>query len=547
MAVNVEKLHRHFSTLVERRMAIEPLWRETAKYYLPTSMTWQSGLGTSFTSTVPQRGIQVFDDTPAWAAGRFAAAMLGMIMNPGQKWLEFELYTDHDNLSDAGKAWLQELRDRVLFTLQLPDVGFYDAMHEHLLDYGIFGESVMLIDKNPKTGLPRFTPYPLEQCYVGMSERRTPDTVFRRHEMSVQALVDVFGMDALPKSVREKYAADKYLEKLTVIHAVFPRTHGIAGGFADNKPWASVHYLEQDKHLLRESGFDVFPFSCPRFTLFASQDHGQGPGTLSLANVKTLNSIIKTMLRSDQRKAAPAYVASRRGWIKQLNFTPDAVNYFDGYDMDKSLIPIGNEGQPQAGREWVQMYQEQILRAFYLDRLITQDKRAEVKEMEVLTKEEERMRDLVPQLSRLHAESISHIVLNTIMYVGDMMGPPPPDIGKNSVKIRYLSPLARAQRLLEVSNANRTLQQVIIPLAQIDPTATKAIDIFKFANWSLDQSGFPQEVRVSEEQFLAEKQAEEQQQQAAMVLQAGESASVTAKNFSQAQQATPDPLKAIFG
>lgn len=545
MAVDLEMVHRRFTQLVECRQPWEVLWAEAAKYYLPTSMHWSSDGGSR---TAKLRGTKVFDDTPAWAAGRFAAALLGMIMNPSQKWLEFELYTESMELSLESKRWLQKLRDHVLFVLQAPEVGFYDAMHEHLMDYGIFGESVMLIDKNPETKLPRFTPYPLEQCYVGMGPTRTPDTVFRKYEMSAQGIVDMFSNrdDKIPDCVQKAMENGRFDEKFTVIHGVFPRKHGVAKSFATRKPFASVYYIERGKELIRESGFDVFPFSVPRFMLFASEEHGQGPGTLSLANVRTLNSIIKTMLVSDQRKAAPSYLAQRRGWIKPLNFNPNHINYYDGFDIDKALLPIGNEGDPQAGDTWVKMYQEQILRAFYLDRLINAQKAAEVKEIEALLNEEEKMRDLVPQLSRLHAESISKIVLNVVMIIGNQMEPPPREVADQMVKIRYLSPLARAQRMLEVSSAQRTLQQIVVPLAQIDPTALKAVDMFKFVSWTLDQAGFPSESRVSEDQFREEQAAQAQQQQLAMGLEAAQGASEVAKNFSQANSAAPPALGGFF-
>lgn len=544
MPVDVNRVHRHFAGLEERRQSHEALWRETAKYYLPSSMHWSTQGGTR---SALLRNVNVFDDTPAWAAGRFAAAMLGMIMNPAQKWLEFELYTEEDNLSTEAKQYLSMLRDHVLFVLQSPEVGFYDAYHEHLLDYGIFGEACLLIDRNPETRMPRFTPFPLEQCYIGMGAGRTPDTVFRRYEMTVQQISDFFGNDErLPDCVTGKLDAGLYLDKLTVIHGVFPRKHGVAKGFAQNKPYASVYYLESTKELLRESGFDYFPFSCPRFMLFASEEHGQGPGTMTLPNVRSMNTMIKTLMTADQRKAKPAWISQRRGWMKPLNFNPDAINYYDGMEIDKALIPLGNVGDPKAGKDWIEMFQQQIMRAFYLDRLNAPDKKAEMKEVEVLVGEDERMRDLVPQLSRLHAESISAIVLNVVDYCMDDMPEPPADLANVGIKLRYLSPLARAQRLLEVSNANRTLQNVVVPLAQIDPSALDAVSIPKMVKWSLKQTSFPVEVLNSDDEIAAKQEQQAQQQQAAMGLEAAQGAAQVAKDFSTAQKNAPGALQGFL-
>lgn len=488
------------------------------------------------------RSTKVFDDTPAWAAGRFAAALLGMMMNPTQKWLEFQLETGNEDMSEEAQMWLQELRDKVLFSLQTPEVGFYDAMHEHMLDYGIFGEAIMLIDRHPKTGMPRFTPYPLEQTYLGTSTSRKPDTVFRRYQMEAQTVVDTFGKENTPKKVLQALEAKDYTCEFVIIHAVFPREHGVAGGVATEKPFASVYYLEETKELIREGGFDFFPFSSPRFMVFASETHGQGPGTMSLANVKALNTIVRTLLRSDQRKAAPAYLAQRRGWVRPLNLNPDHINYYDGFELDKALIPLGTEGDPQAGKDWVEMYREQVVRAFYLDRLNAPDKRAEMKEVEVLMGEEERMRDLLPQLSRLHAESISQVILNVVNILSYKMDPPPEEIGENAVKIRYLSPLSRAQKSMAVAQTNRTLQNFIIPLAQLDPAALKTVNIKRYADYVLDAENMPREILTTDEEFAELQEAEAQQAQMSQMLEAGQGASEIAKNFSQAQSAGGDPF-----
>jgi hypothetical protein len=532
---DIEKLDRYFEDLKTRRTFAERLWAETAKYFIPSSIEWNPN-GTSYKSA-QQRGQQVFDDTPSWAASRFAAALMGMVTSPTQKWLEFNLELQEGEPDEESQLWLSELANRVLFTFQEPDIGFYSAYHEHIYDYGVFGEAVMLIDRNPETGKPRFTALPLEQCYVGLGHGKKPNAVCRQFSWTTQSLVEEFGESAraVPK-IAEASNANRWGDKFDVAHIVVPRKTGIVGGFATNKPYASIYYMKNTKEVLNESGFDLFPFSIPRFQMMASQEHGQGPGTLSLSNIKTLNAIIKTMLTSDQRKAAPAYIAHRRSFAKPLNFNPWKLNYYDGMgELDSALKAIGNEGDPQAGREWVQMYQEQIVKAFYLDRLLSQDKRAEVKELEILSKDEERMRDLVPQLARLHDESIVQIIRNTVLILLEKMPPAPPLVQQNRMKINYLSPLSKAQGMTEVSSANRTIQQVLLPIAQIDPNAVHAINTQRFVSWALDKSNFPKEVKTTQAEYqqAAEQQAAQQQMQ--MGAQAGQQVSEMAKNFAQAQ------------
>ena len=546
MAVDIERVHRHFGEVKNERMPWDNLWRMTAPYYQPTSADWTGS--TMKTDHAWLKGTKSYDDTPSWAANRFASALMSLLMDPTESWLDFMVVpTSGVALSVAVERYLQRLRDVSLYLLQEPSVGFYEAMHEHLLDYVIFGESCMFMDKTPD-GLPRFTPYPLVQCYIHASDGRTPDTVYRRYEMTVQAIIDRFNRsgDSVPEQVTKKAEAGKWTDTITIIHGVFPRKHGVAGSFATNKPWASIYYTEDKKQLMRESGFDLFPFSTPRFLVFAGKSHGQGPGTLSLANVRTLNTIIKTMLRSDQRKAGPAWIAQRRGWLKPLDFRTDRINYFDGFDMDKSLMPIGTEGQPQAGRDWVQDFREQILRAFYIDRLGGVDKRAEVKEAEVMAKQQENMRDLVPQQSRLHSESVTRIIEFVVGIAKDLIGPPPPELENQLVKLHYLSPIAKSQKLLELNNVARTLQQYILPLGQQDPSILKTYDSHKLSQFVYDKANFPASVLVPEEQFRQEQEQDNQAAQLGQGVEQLKGVSETVKNFSQAQQDTPNPLQGLI-
>ena len=119
--------------------------------------------------------------------------------------------------------------------------------------------------------------YAMEQ-----DSRHRVNTVVRKIMMTPAQMADRFGMEALPKEVRDSVnsPSERYSKQVEVWHIVTPRANGIEGlqdVDAKDMPYAS-YYLEPGKqHILEESGYMEVPYMATRFTRYGNQVYGTTP------------------------------------------------------------------------------------------------------------------------------------------------------------------------------------------------------------------------------------------------------------------------------
>ena len=110
-----------------------------------------------------------------------------------------------------------------------------------------------------------------------------------------------------------------------------------------------------------------------------------------------------------------------------------------------------------------------IRSAFYAD-LMFDNKTARMATTEVLQREEARMRVMAPQLGRLHVEFMSPVITKTFLILDrfGLIPPVPQELATTYLKPDYVSPVARAQKVLQASNVQRMFEQMA-GFAQISP------------------------------------------------------------------------------
>jgi hypothetical protein len=114
--------------------------------------------------------------------------------------------------------------------------------------------------------------------------------------------------------------------------------------------------------------------------------------------------------------------------------------------------------------------------------------------------------------------------------------PPPPEVEGQELDIEYVSPVAKAQRAQEAESLIGLASQAeFIELA--DPGSARVLNGEETYRWLGDIHGTPQKIFRTREQMEELRRQQEQQAQAAMMLQAGESGSASLKNIAQANQA----------
>lgn len=123
---------------------------------------------------------------------------------------------------------------------------------------------------------------------------------------------------------------------------------------------------------------------------------------------------------------------------------------------------------------------------------------------------------LGPLFGRMQAEYLQGTINRSFMlaFRAGIFGQPPQSLGGRSFTIKYISPLAKSQKLEEVSAINQ-FNAYLAPFAQIKPEMMDVADFDSQAREMADSLGVPMKTLRTSDDMQALRQARSQQQQAA--------------------------------
>lgn len=501
--------HR-FSSLETKRANYESQWKDINKYIIPERGKNFGGKHSEGRDFSPE----IFDSTAIKSCEDLASGLQSMLTSPSARW--FNLSPGDAEIlqkSVAARTWIQYVENLMYFVFQSPAMKFYSNAHQCYLDLAGFGTAVMLIEPNIKKKRIKYKALQLDECYIDENSDGEVDTVFRKFDYTARQILEEFGdklNDKLKTELNE--AADKTpLRTYEIIHAVYPRiTRNEQSLLPINMKYASVYISVIHKEILSESGYKEFPYVVPRWYTRSGEVYGVSPGMICIADVRMLNQMSRTTIKGARRKVEPAYQLPDDGFLAPIDLRADALNYHRP-GMQDELKPIAIQGDIGLGLEMEEQRRNAIRSAFYAD-LMFDNKTARMATTEVLQREEARMRVMAPQLGRLHVEFMSPVITKTFLILDrfGLIPPVPQELATTYLKPDYVSPVARAQKVLQASNVQRMFEQMA-GFAQISPEVFDNISPDGLSNWLVDLYDAPTSILRSEEEVQAIKEQRQQQ------------------------------------
>lgn len=557
---DIKELYEYFRQMQRDRAPYENAWNDLT-YYLfgQGAPTTASSTATRNGNMPGERNATVMSSAPYLARTTLAGALLGMVLTPGQRNREILPVNDDHLLRDDIMGVCDHLSNRLNARLLQPEYGFYTKAHELLMEYVGYGWGVMLAE--PLNEEPRFTVCPTMQCYIDTDDWDRVDTVARCWEWSLLQLKKRFPPDEYPwppslqAALKAPGGASQRVQMLHIaVPANFTRVSNMAGM---KFPYVSIYATATMEHVFQVKGHELFPFFVPRFNRLANQKYPEGPGHLALPDIKSVNKLEVLNMETSEMLLHPPTVLPHRGWMSPIKHDPKAVMYRDALEGDLEPRPLAQVGDGRFGMEYIQSRESTIMQHFYVDRLRGPNKRAEVKEMELAQDQEERLRDMAPQVSRLETEWLTPLTGWMLHHFGKdlLKGYPdalPPEFTGDvpiDLTVRYTSPIHRAQAAMDATSIKRVMDQFLLPIANVDPTVLQKLDYNEFVDIVVERFNLPRRLRKSPEREQQDMAAMQQQQEAAVEPDNILKASQAAKNLSQAQAATPNimPLPPDFG
>lgn len=442
---------------------------------------------------------KVYDSTGEQAGEILAAGIHAMTCDNAEKW--FSLSTGDVDLDqdEAVAAWLERTADKLYRVYNSPLSGFTTNKHEQLMELVHFGTGPLFIGDRPGS-VPFFQSRPMGQTYIAENGNRVVDTVFWRPQFRAEQTIGLFGPGNVSEKVR-KAAEDpkKKDQPFDFIHAVYPRDEAGrkrpgARGMAFVSRWIEV----AERKLVRESGFEEFPYSCPRWHKRANEVYGRSPGMKVLADCRMLQRAMRTQIRGVEKIVDPPWLVADDGVLNPLRVNPSGTNVVRGESMGRSggppIQPMLSGARPDLAEEFMNGVRTRIENGFHTN-LFQFARDPQMTATQFLGITEQTMRALSPVLGRLQSEDLGPMTerLFGIMWRAGMIDPPPPALEGRDLKVVYVSPLAKQQRIGE-ARAVADWFQIMAPALQLDPTLVDIMDGDKAGRLVADLIGIRKDV-----------------------------------------------------
>lgn len=535
MAADGAKLLKRLDQLQPRRNVVEEEWRKCFAYTYPlrgvgleSKGNLSGDVGSQSASTGQSKQAELLDATGTDGARILAAGLQSGLTPANSRWPGLEVGDE----TDEERRWLDEAADMMWQNIHASN---FDAVaFDCMLDMSIAGMFPMFLDE-AKDGGYRFEEWSLANTYVAASTPGGPiDTVFNEFPLTAEQAVRDYGARVSDK-LRD-LAENKPDEQMTFVRCVYPRS-GPHGKFALNMPFASVHIEKDTKHIVRESGYHELPIGVPRWRPVPGSAYAFGPASEALPDLKTLNTATMYELANMDLRTAGMWGAVDDGVLnpRTIKVGPRKVIVMAAKD---NFFPLAPAGDFQAALLNIERLQRQVRKIFMADQLEPQLKAGTPPTATEILVRVELIRQLLgPVYGRMQAEYLQWLVTRCfgLAYRASVFAPPPRSLMQRAIAPTYNSPIARAQKSVDVAAMDR--YEAALGM-QVQAGLADAVDSY---NWDdsrrhrAELLGVPQKLIPTADE-IAERRAKraEQAKQATMANIAGEAIVKAAPNMVKA-------------
>lgn len=485
----------------------------------------------------------VFDGTAIDACEEFASGVHAYLSSPTERWFELgvaSIKKDVLSKDEEAVAWLEIVADIIYDVFSDVRSNFNTTLHETYLDLGAFGTGVVNIEWDEEAKHVVFRNDPLAEFYFAENNKGKVDSIWQYFEMTGEQICVEFEKDGLlngtdlwkdcclPTNARTKYK---------LIRMIAPR--GTPSGDllpADKKPWMSVVVSEKFLEVLRNKGYDTFPYAVSRWVKIGGEVYGRSPAMKCMPDIMALQTMERTLLKAGQKAVDPPMIFPDDGFLEPLSTAPGSIMFKEvGAEQAEALEFKGNLN---FGVEQCTQKREYIRKCFHSEWFKRFKKNREQSATEVLDDRDEMLRMLAPMLGRQQSELLGPIIQRVyhLLHTRGLFPPAPASLQKQRLVVTYISPAARAQQGVKADRVSRFMQD-LVPVAQIDPSVMDAIKGDEMVRVYANARGVPRTILRSLQEVTQMREQRQQAQQLAQTAQAAEPASKALLNIAQATAA----------
>lgn len=515
---NAKQITMQLEHCVTARAPYEQIMRECFDHCYPLR---GEGLQSSSTYNADRTALDrkaFLVDSTATDGVRINAASLQLGMTPASaRWMEFAVH----GASDRDKRWLDSAAD--VLHQEIHNSNFDSESPDCMLDVVASGQGILFIDENTKAGGGfLFQCWAVGQCfYTSTRADGQVDTIYRKFRLTAAQVLD-FARErgGSASTATQAKAATHPGEWIDMCYAIYPRPmHVVGSAVGRNMPFAAVMLELSAQHIVSESGFHEFPCVVPRWQRIPGAHYAVGPMFEALPDARLLNTMKRMDLAAADLAIGGAWKGVDDGVLNPRTVEIKPRRVVPVASMDSlDILTAGNNWQLADAR--IAQLQMAIRKILLADQLQPQDGPA-MTATEIHARIALIRQQLGPTFGRMQAEYLQALVLRCFMIAmrAGLFGEVPQSLAGANFAIRYISPLARAQRLEDVTAIQAQVVDVL-QMVGIDESIVDNYDWDEIQRILSEARGVPAKAMRDVAQVVeirdARAKAQEQQRQQAL-------------------------------
>lgn len=540
-------LNKRKSSLEQRRLPFEALWKELREYYEPN-------LGKGLLEGDPDQVASQRDDekilntTPRLLLHRMAAGLQSGITNQSRRWFNFAALDNDLTEYSAVRQWLDSTAEAVSSAMNRSNV--YPALDQTYLHLGQFGTAAGIIYPDEENTV-HLRMIDCGNYWLGDDKRGRVTSVLERISMTLDQVVEEFGKGWTPDRINERIKNGKGDERVTVWHLVQKHTRpDLIKDIAKDRKFMSIYWLDgqgrgdHNDGILAIRSFSYNPIIAPRWWTNNSV-YGIGTGELGLGDTKQLQQLEADKLRLVELEVDPPMQAPASMKGRPIDTGAGGLSYYGDFQGKGAPVTrlFETRQQIQGLLEAIASTEQRLRQTFYADlfalmiNLNMQPKQMTAREVNELSSEKVAL--LGPILTRLNTDLLNPLVdaVFAIAIEQGLVEEAPPILQGQELKVEYVSSLHVEQAAASRLTGLYKIAEFTGMLAQIAPSAVDKLDVDEMVDVAaahLVENGVVRDDKVvasirkaRHEQEVQMAQAQAQAQQSALMAKAAKDLSQT--------------------
>ncbi len=470
------------------------------------------------------------------ACQKMASGIFSYMTPKNQKFFRITTGNKKTDENENVYKYFDDVRDVMLD--ELARSNFTEISHETYLNLGGLGTVCTEVEWDSEEGNLLFYDYPYKTFYFTEDSKGRPNRVYRQFKWTAEKAIEEWGEEALEKcaSVMKAYTSQVENEKqqlFTFVHLVEPNKHRNPQLIDnDNKKYKSTYLCEEDKQIIKESGFDRIPYNVARFLKYNTEGNvmGYSPAMDAMPVIKSTEQLKKKYLLAIEKNLNPAMGRGvTMGMVPQkVRTTPNSLNNFDSRNPESKPTPILQQIDLSYSLQELEEDAKQIEDAFFIPsfQTITNIDKSNATATEIIAREREALISISPAISRIEDEWLEPLLTHVfeICEAQGLLPEPPVELQEGgSLRLEFTGVLSSAPKLTESVAALNFFQEfgVLLEFMPEDERlkAMNGLNYGEIMKTLMENRNLPARFRKTETEVNAEAEKDALAQQNQMMQQ----------------------------